>query len=645
MWRKRPSKTAIAAIVAGAGLVALAIVFDWNWFRGPVEYLVSSRTGREFHIDGNLDVDLGRRSVIRLEKVRFANPKWAKRPEMLQVELAELSIRAWPLLRGRIVLPHVRLDAPVIALEMGPKRERNWVLGPSGDGSSGIVPTIGTLTVNRGVLHYDDPLSDTSLRVNVATQGGNEREALAFTVKGSYRNLPVEANGRGGALLSLTDSDTAYPLRATFQVGDTKGKAAGTVTGLVAFNAANMHLEVSGNSLSESYKLMKVTLPPTPPYRIAGRLLRDGEFWRFHDFDGQVGDSDLEGNVDLTFVDQRAQLSARLTSRQLDLDDLGGLVGAPPQTGADETASAAQQRVAAEAKAKPRLLPDSPYRLDRLRAMDADIRFTGESIRNRRLPIDDLRFHAKLDDGVLLIDELDVGVAGGQVAGGLTIDARQQQLDVASRLEFRSLQLDKLFPRSELMRTSAGTIGGRAHLRGQGNSIADIAATSDGSLGLAMREGRVSNMLLELVGLDGGEIVKFLFRGDKTVKLRCAVADFDVNGGVMHAKSAVVDTTDTNILVQGQADLRNETLDFTLQPLPKDFSLLSLRSPLHINGSMKDPSFALDRRALVRTGAAALLGALVAPVAALIPLIETGPGKNADCGQLVAAIEGAPRRS
>lgn len=645
MWNERPSKKAIGAIIVAVTLVALAILWDWNWFRGPVEHLVSSRTGREFHIDGRLDVDLGRRSVIRLERVRFANPSWAKRPEMLEVDLAEFSIRVWPLLRREVVIPHVRLEAPVIDLEMGQKRERNWVLGPSGDGSSGKIPQIGTLTVNRGVLYYEDSLSDTSLRVNVATEPGKDSEALAFTVSGAYRKLPVEADGRGGELLSLTDSKIAYPLRAKFRVGDTHGNVKGTVTGLVAFSAADLRLQVSGNSLSESYKLMKVALPPTPPYQIEGRLIREGEYWRFHDFKGEVGDSDLGGDVDLTFVDQRANLTARLTSKQLDLDDLGGLVGAPPQTGEDETASAAQQKVAAEKKASPRLLPDEPYKLDRLRAMDADIKFAGESIRNHKLPIEDVRFHAKLDDGVLNIEELDVGLAGGQVAGGLVIDARNPQLDVASRLEFRSLQLDKLFPRSELMRTSAGTIGGRADLKGQGNTIADIAATSDGRFGLAMREGRVSNMLLELVGLDGGEIVRFLFRGDKTVKLRCAVADFDVNGGVMHAKSAVVDTTDTNILVQGQADLRNETLDFTLQPLPKDFSLLSLRSPLHIKGRLKDPDLSLDRQALVKTGAAALLGALVAPVAALIPLIETGPGKNADCGQLVAAVEGAPRRS
>ena len=44
-----------------------------------------------------------------------------------------------------------------------------------------------------------------------------------------------------------------------------------------------------------------------------------------------------------------------------------------------------------------------------------------------------------------------------------------------------------------------------------------------------------------------------------------------------------------------------------------------------------------DRKA-ARTGAAVLLGTLLTPLAAIIPLIETGPGKDSDCGELIASI-------
>jgi hypothetical protein len=65
---------------------------------------------------------------------------------------------------------------------------------------------------------------------------------------------------------------------------------------------------------------------------------------------------------------------------------------------------------------------------------------------------------------------------------------------------------------------------------------------------------------------------------------------------------------------------------------------LSARSPLNVTGTFKDPSFTPDVKALAaRGGAAVLLGTLLTPLAALIPLIEWGPGKDSDCSGLIAA--------
>jgi uncharacterized protein involved in outer membrane biogenesis len=86
-----------------------------------------------------------------------------------------------------------------------------------------------------------------------------------------------------------------------------------------------------------------------------------------------------------------------------------------------------------------------------------------------------------------------------------------------------------------------------------------------------------------------------------------------------------------------------ESLDLTVYPLPKDFSPLTLRSPLHVRGTLKNPQIRPDRSLLIKGGIAAVLGALVNPIAALLPLIETGPGKNADCDALVSAAERSAR--
>ena len=100
----------------------------------------------------------------------------------------------------------------------------------------------------------------------------------------------------------------------------------------------------------------------------------------------------------------------------------------------------------------------------------------------------------------------------------------------------------------------------------------------------------------------------------------------------------VFDTADTNVLGDGTINLANETLDMTIRPQPKKKSVLSLRSPIYLTGTFRHPSVGVNKGAVaVRAGAAVGLG-ILNPLAALLPTIETGPGKYSDCAQLVASV-------
>jgi AsmA family protein len=207
------------------------------------------------------------------------------------------------------------------------------------------------------------------------------------------------------------------------------------------------------------------------------------------------------------------------------------------------------------------------------------------------------------------------------------------------------LQLPKLMPKVELTKSSIGTIGGRADLAGQGKSLGALLASADGRFAVAMSSGEISNTLLEVIGLDGGEIMKFLFRGDENVPLRCAVADFGVKDGLMTPETFVVDTSDTVVQGEGTISVADETMALKFKPYPKDPSILSLRSPIHIRGTFKEPKIRPDKMLAVRIGAAVLLGTVATPLAALIPTIETGPGQDANCGALLASVRQATARA
>jgi AsmA family protein len=243
-----------------------------------------------------------------------------------------------------------------------------------------------------------------------------------------------------------------------------------------------------------------------------------------------------------------------------------------------------------------------------------------------------MEVRVRLDDGVLKLDPLNFNAAGGAIVSRVNLDARQDEIRTTLTGEVKMLELPKLFPAVEITKKGAGKLSGAFAVETHGNSVARMLGQADGNVGLIMGPGHVSNLLVELAGLDIAETLKFLLDKDKQIPLHCAYADFKVDDGVMNTKALAFDTSDTIVHGEGNISFRDEALELRLVPQPKDRSPLALRVPLKVGGSFKDPSFSPEVGPLALRGAAAAALYAIAPPAALLALIETGPGSNIDCG-------------
>jgi hypothetical protein len=638
-WRlRRPGKRGqrwLAILVFLFALILLIIaLWDWNWFKGPVERAVQAKTGREFHIGGNLDVDLGRTLTVRADGLTFANAEWSKTPRMASADRAEIDLRAWPLLRGQVRIPEIRLTRPDLLLETAPGKDQpgNWdFLGPS----DGEPPVLQRLLVDDGRLKFLDAAGKTDILVSL--NSGKPRTAdgappLLVNGKGRWQGNPFTLDGNTESPLELTNSDHPFRIHLDGRAGATRAIASGTLTNPFALRTFDLDFALSGQDMEDLYPLIGLAIPSTPPYRLKGRLKRNNDTWRYENFTGVAGDSDLGGTAQIEVGGERPFLKADLVSKRLDFDDLAGFVGAPPKTGAGESANAEQKAEAAALAAKPTVLPDTPYDLSKLRAMDADVKWKAQRINAPKLPLDDMDAHLKLDDGLLRLEPLNFGVAGGDIRSTIRMDARKPTISTQLKASIRKVQLGGLFPDAKLAEQASGGISGEIDLAGTGNSIAAMLGSSDGKVAVGMGRGHIGNLIMELAGLDVAESLKFLFTGDRQIPLRCAWGDFGVQRGLMTSQQIAFDTTDTLVLGEGTIDLKQEKLDLLLRPRPKDISILALRSPLRIGGTFKDPSFRPDFKALGIRGAIALTLGSIAPPAALLATIETGPGEDSNCG-------------
>jgi uncharacterized protein involved in outer membrane biogenesis len=621
-------------LIVLAAIAVLAAVWDWNWFKGSIERRVEAATGRRLEIAGDLDVDPGlRTAIVRANDVTLANAGWSETPLMAQAEQLELEVSVWPLLFGDFVLPSARLKNTQVLLERDKQHAGNWKFDRPENRRKRRIE-IAQLLVTDGELRVRDAPSRTDLTLDVKSGEPDADDALApllVTGTGEYRGYPFKLDGTIESPLELRNKSAPYHVDLRARAGATRAHARGDVSAMAAFRNFDVALKLQGPDLAQLDDLVDIVLQETPPYTLDGQLSRRDDVWNYRGFKGKVGDSDLSGDATLTLGGERPHMKAALVSNNLDFDDLAGFIGAPPSADSGETASPEQKREAAKLAQSARILPQRPYRLEKMRAMDADVTLDAAKVNAAPLPLEALKGHLLLENGVAKLDPLELRVAGGRIDSRITLDASRAPIASSADLTMRGLELPKLFPDARLTRESVGRIGGRIELAGRGNSVADMLATSDGQVALVMGKGRISNLLLELAGLDVQEALRFLLGKDRIIPLRCAHADFKAKNGVVTAERFVFDTTDTILYGEGTIDMRDETLHLLLRPRPKDRSLVSLRSPLEVDGSFKDPDIHPKAGPLALRGLAAAALYSVAPPAALLALLETGPGEDSNC--------------
>jgi AsmA family protein len=624
-WQRALMTLALAVM----GLDLLLLYFPWNWLREPLNRWVTERTGRHFAITGHLDVKLGRVSTVVLDGIEFAYPSWAREPWLLKAQGGEFQVALWPLLRGQLVLPMVSLRQPEWGLQLMPDGRRTWALDKQQQSVPGA--RLGDLVVDRGMLHFWAPGQRIDLTAEVALAAAPDSPMpLSFKGQGLWRGQAFSAQGRTvGVLRFAQDSRATFPLDIQARAGTTRLQAQGRITHLAELAGMDMRIDLEGQSLADLFGIVALALPASPPYRVQGQLHKQGQRWQLKALQGQLGRSDVQGELTLERRPDLPLLSGQLHSEQLDLADLGPAIGLP-----------ASGRRAASPRSWPssgRVLPTQALDFSRLRTLEVDVAYSAARVRHAPwLPFDSLKTRVTLQGARLRLDPLELAVAGGQVAGVLVIDARPQPAAVELQLQARQLQLQRLLPTVQATRSSLGALSGRVVLQGRGQSVAALLGSSSGELNLLMGQGRISNILLEFMGLDGAEIVKFLVRGDQNIRLRCAAVAFDVRQGQLDSRVILLDTVDTVVRGQGRISLSQETLDLVLHPQPKDTSIFSLRSPLRVTGTLAAPVVGPDKVALAgRLGLTLALAALN-PLLALAATIETGPGEDAHCAQVLS---------
>lgn len=664
------------ARAAGWGMLGLVVALaigewtGWPWLAAPLQSWVSQRLDRSVQLTKDAIGTPGARfhflgSVrIQVPLLRIGAATWQESSAAPMVEAtgAQLVMRygdLWRTWRGGDLrlqaLSAASLDVVLVRFSDG---RANWQFGgasqqvaPAGNGLQVRLPSVGKLQVDRGTVHWMDAPNAADVRAKLAltaavpdTGRTAARDSalgqLTMTARGRVRELPLALELRAnGALPLLSDElGAATRLRIDGSWGSSAIEFDGTAVDVLRASQASGRFLLKGPSLAAMGDPFGVTLPTTAEFRAVGQVIRSGQQWQVVFDDATVGSSKLKGAFEFDTEKSIPALSGRLTGMRLHLADLGPAIGGR---------SAAHQPVPGKT------LPDRNFDLPSLRVMQANILIDVQEVNldtDRLEPLRPLRAHLILTDGVLQINDIDARSAQGRLQGSMQLDGRQEQALWKTDLRWSGVDLAQWVHQDRSAGKPpyvAGKLDGSLQWTGRGKSTAQILGSLKGPMRIFLRQGKVSHLAVEVAGIDLFQSLGLLIGGDERLTIRCAAAELVASDGSIRPTVFVVDTDDSVLLVDGEVSLAKETMNLQVVVTPKDFSFLSLRSPLRVQGSFADPKVALESSTLGAKLAGSVLLGLVNPLAALIPLIDPGDASataeaSADCRALAGRIARKP---
>ena len=623
------------ALLLVVALIVFLMLFDWNWLRGPIGRWASARYDREIELNGDLDVHLfSWTPSAQIRDVRVGGPDWARERDTLKLDDVQAAVRLRPLFLGRVEMPLVSITRPEVVLISTADGRRSWRLNPDApDTGEGMkLPPINRLIIRDGHVSLDEQGRKIRLEATVnAREGTDGRAGFHLDGRGTINGTPLTLTVHGGPFINIR-RDRPYGFTAEVSGVGTTLKADGSVTRPFDLGRFNADLSLQGRDLADIYLLTGITTPNTPPYRLAGKLSRDGTLFTFNDFTGRVGSSDLSGDLNTDKVGDRRRVDATLHSRLLDIDDLMAVLGAEP------TVTASGETVVTSGKPG-KLLPDAPLNVERLRVIDGTLRYRAQRVKRNALDVRQVDIGAELKGGVLNLDPVAFDFNQGELRGTAKINATRDTPYSAIDFRLRGYPLESIIPARNGAPTVTGRTLGRARLEGPGASIHDFAAASKGSVSLVVPNGQMRQAFAELLGINATAGLGRLLSGDRSpTPIRCAVADFNVSGGTATARTFVIDTGVVLAKGSGTIDLGAETMNLKIDGETKEARLIHLWSPITVRGSLTAPKVGVDAGSIVAQGGlAAALGSLLSPIAALLPFVDPGLAEDANCGALIAS--------
>jgi len=294
----------LAALLGIAGLLAWWILGDDDWLRDTLERQVSAATGRQFEIMDGFAVDWSATPVVHAAGIRLANPTWAARPDLAQIDSLDVTFSLFSLLSGRPRVDLVRIAGVTVWLERNSAGEATWALGspgaaPPAKPAAGLSFSLGSLEISKATVTmteagHDKPME---LQLDEVQLSEGPDQGLDASLQGRMGELPLGASGHIAPLSGLL-SQGAWQHEIRLELGKTLLTSRGRMTRGLELAGANLEMQFSGPEIARVLATLSVPPIATGPFELNLGVNTDAALTNV-DLKGDLGDLQLAAQVQL----------------------------------------------------------------------------------------------------------------------------------------------------------------------------------------------------------------------------------------------------------------------------------------------------------------------------------------------------------
>ncbi|MBT3809247.1 MAG: AsmA family protein [Rhodospirillaceae bacterium] len=277
----------VVAITLTVALVAVVFNLDPNDHKDRIAAYVARETGRTLTIEGSIDLEWGRTTRIAVRDIGLSNPEWAKAPEMVHIDEADVRFELWPLLRGGVDIDSLTLRGARVFIETGADGRSSFDFDASGESSDadkdsgklGVDLEIAKLEIEDVQFTYrDGPTGPETvgtverIKALPSEPGAPLDIDIAADVRLGGDTAKIDLDGQIGSWNDIIQGDREVPFNLVGEALGLNVEIDGSVRGPDNPSGFDVDVLISGDAIGTVQPFLDTELPKLGPISLSAQI-------------------------------------------------------------------------------------------------------------------------------------------------------------------------------------------------------------------------------------------------------------------------------------------------------------------------------------------------------------------------------------